>query len=79
MNIDLPRVLNYTEAETKEGPLWWCADHGSIVCRCGCGELYILDGRWSVAADGAVTPSIWHNTPECGWHYFVRLLDWDPA
>lgn len=78
MNIDLPRVLNYTEAEAKEGPLWWRPDHGSIVLRCGCGELYILDGRWSVAVDGSVTPSVWHNTPACGWHYFIRLLDWDP-
>ncbi len=77
--VEFRRVLNWDEAEAVDPPVWWRADDGSILITCGgCGIVTGLPG-WDIAADGTVTPSIWHNEPQCGWHIWARLLDWAPA
>lgn len=56
------------------------AQHGAargevLVLRCDCGKIIRLLGH-RVAADGTVTPSLWHDVPECGWHVHGRLDGW---
>ena len=77
--VELPRVAGFTEADVADPPVWWQAEGGEILIACGgCGLFHALKG-WTVAADGTVSPSVWHNEPACGWHVFIRLLDWTPA
>lgn len=60
----------------------------SAVMSCpGCDEFYSLD-RWTIAADGSVTPSVDHSwpirktdgtiIPSCQFHDMVRLEGWEP-
>lgn len=42
---------------------------------CGNGHRLVLSGH-SVDADGTVAPSVVCRVPECDFHDFVRLLDW---
>lgn len=37
--------------------------------------LNMQPNPWDIAADGSVTPSV--HFLDCGWHDFVRLLDYD--
>jgi hypothetical protein len=30
-----------------------------------------------ISDDGTVTPSIWHDVPDCGFHVFGKFADWD--
>jgi len=53
-----------------------------VVCP-ECGTHGLLDKRWTIAADGSVSPSIncIHKMPdgsECSFHEFVRLEGWEP-
>src|SRR5882762_8866810 len=57
----------------------WGRDKGSgeIFIRCGgCGKCIDLDHQ--VAANGDVTPSVWHDSPDCGWHVHITLEGWQP-
>jgi hypothetical protein len=48
----------------------------ALVLRCNCGKVIrLLDHR--IAADGTLSPSIWHDIPGCGWHVFGKLQGWD--
>jgi hypothetical protein len=57
-------------------PGWGVDAAGEVWVRCACGEVLDLDH--AVAADGAVSPSLWHDDPACGWHVSARLEDWRP-
>lgn len=57
-------------------PAWGADERGAVWVRCVCGEVMDLDHE--VAADGSVSPSLWHDDPGCGWHVSARLLDWRP-
>jgi hypothetical protein len=47
-----------------------------LLLRCDCGKVIrMLDHR--VAEDGTVSPSIWHDIPECGWHVHGILQGWE--
>lgn len=57
-------------------PAWgWNAD-GTVWVRCQCGIPMDLHGTHSVAEDGTVSPSLWHDEAECGWHVFAVLSGW---
>ena len=51
--------------------------HAAVpVLRCNCGKIIrLLDHH--IAADGSLTPSVWHDVPGCGWHVWARLEGWD--
>jgi hypothetical protein len=75
-NVEIPRVAGFTEADTAEAPVWWQSDDGTVLISCGgCGNYSTIKG-WSIADDGTVTPSFFHNESYCGWHVFARLIDW---
>jgi hypothetical protein len=70
-----------TEAKRFEEPplSWhpaWFTDHVIPLFTCPGGSTGSL-GEWSVAADGAVSPSVDCHCG-CGFHDYVRLLNWDP-
>lgn len=80
--VEVRRVAGFTESDTAEPPVWWAGKdtfgNRCVLLTCGgCGVAVHLSG-WTVADDGTVSPSVWHNEPQCGWHVFIRLLDWDP-
>lgn len=81
--INVPRVTGFTEADKATAPVWWFASDSKggrvVLLTCGgCGMPVGIDG-WEIAGDGTVSPSLHHVLPDCGWHVFVRLLDWDGA
>jgi hypothetical protein len=69
-------------------PAWWIShdpelvqafgsgNGGVVLVRCNCGLTIRMLGQ-TIDADGIVTPSIWHDVPECGWHVYGRFQDWD--
>jgi hypothetical protein len=77
--VDVPRVAGFSDADAAVPPVWWMGDDGVPLIACGgCGLFHRLEG-WAIADDGTVSPSVWHNEAQCGWHVFIRLLDWVPA
>ena len=75
--VNVPRVLNFTEADVSLPPVWWRTEDGTVLIRCGGCGLPIGIAGWDIAQDGTVHPSIHHVLPPCGWHVFARLLDWE--
>lgn len=77
----------YGTFERKGAPAWdlsrdpkFVAEHGNgqesvLVLRCDCGKIIRLLGH-TVADDGTLSPSLWHDVPECGWHVMGRLEGW---
>jgi hypothetical protein len=65
INTDPVMVKNYGNGHS-----------GVIVLRCNCGRVIRLLDH-AVSADGKVSPSIWHDVPECGWHVWGQFKDWD--
>lgn len=74
----------------KADSLWTCAPgqwvldlDGNVYLRCphkeGHGFVIRRDppgsGRWSIAADGRVKPSV--KIEACGFHEFIRLAGWE--
>jgi len=55
-------------------PAWGRYAGGEPWVRCQCGEVLYLDHE--VAADGTVTPSLWHDANGCGYHVMATLADW---
>ena len=49
---------------------------GVVLVRCNCGLVIRMLGQ-VIAADGTVTPSIWHDVPGCGFHVYGRFEGWD--
>lgn len=56
-------------------PAWGRDAGGHLFIRCACGICMGLDHE--IDAEGNVSPSLWHDDPNCGWHVHGRLLDWD--
>lgn len=73
---DVPRT---NAKRFEEPPLsWhpaWAHDHVIPVFTCPGGSTGSLND-WTVAADGAVSPSV-DCRCGCGFHDYVRLVDWD--
>ena len=49
---------------------------GVVLVRCDCGLVIRMLGQ-VIDEQGLVTPSIWHDVPECGYHVHGRFADWD--
>ena len=49
---------------------------GVVLVRCNCGLVIRMLGQ-QISADGTVSPSIWHDVPECGWHIWGKFEGWD--
>ena len=60
------------DAEPK--PAWGRYSTGAVWIRCQCGDVLSLDH--DIAADGTVSPSLWHDSPGCGWHIHGKLEGW---
>lgn len=68
-----PQILR-RHADPK--PAWGMDEDGLVWLRCQCGFLVTLDH--TVAADGEVNPSLWHNSPPlCDWHVWGKLEGWN--
>lgn len=68
---------------------WGRDEKGNVYVRCPhethvdkrqrIGRIYtgVLDPKyWNIDDQGNVTPSIFFNDEECGWHVFARLEGW---
>lgn len=83
---------SHDHLELERG-LWWPVQDGdkrSVIISCpGCGETHSLRKEiWTIAADGAVTPSVDHSQPikrtgglpdlpsHCTFHSHVFLEGW---
>lgn len=78
----------YHNQGPKGQPAWWISHNpelvkaygkgndGVLLIRCNCGLTIRMLGQ-KISADGIVSPSIWHDVPECGWHVWGRFADWD--
>ena len=79
MNVEIPRG-EPSALDPSEELAWFPVTGGMPLYRCGgCGELLCLHPDHSIADDGTVTASMYHNPDKggCGWHVFGRLLDWN--
>lgn len=49
----------------------------TVHARCGgrCGKLFTLCDH-TIDAEGFVNPSVVCPTGDCGWHVFLRLMNW---
>lgn len=65
---------NARKRNVEPMPAWGRSEGGDVWIRCKCGTPMSLDHE--IAADGTVTPSLWHDTPECGWHVHGKLEGW---
>lgn len=74
---DLVTIPNDPGGAGKLAPSWWL-DGKAVIVRCNCGAALLLDHE--IAADGTVTPSLWHSEVQgaCGWHVVGRLDGWTP-
>ncbi len=79
--LDLQRNTNPDEFK----PMTWRRCEGpppdrapTALISCDQGHVCSLTNH-TIAADGTVTPSLVCPTDECGWHVFLRLVDWEPA
>jgi hypothetical protein len=69
-------------------PAWWISrdpklvqqygfgNDGVVLVRCNCGLTIRMLGQ-VISEDGLVTPSIWHDVPECGFHVYGKFEGWD--
>lgn len=75
--VQIPRVEK-RQRNVEPMPAWGRDAGGHLWLRCKCGLPMGLDDH-TVAADGTVSPSLWHQDDGhgCGWHVWGRLLDWD--
>ena len=69
---------------THNSPAWTAieaANGGTLfMFRCTCGTwMRLVDGVWTVAPDGTVSPSVWHNVSDCGFHDFIKLGGYENA
>lgn len=56
-------------------PAWGRDERGRLYVRCVCKLPMKL--QHEVPDNGDVSPSLWHDSPECGWHVWATLQDWD--
>lgn len=64
------------KANSEPKPAWGRFAGGEAWVRCQCGQVLYLDH--DVAADGTVSPSLWHDEPGCGYHVMATLQGWQP-
>jgi hypothetical protein len=79
--IEIPKGKG-SALDGEDYPEWFPVIGGMPLYRCGgCGELLSLHPDHTIADDGTVTASMFHNPDRggCGWHVFGRLLDWTPT
>ena len=72
--LEIPRT-KYRKSFVEPIPAWGKEQSGIIFIRCKCGKCIDL-GRHTISVDGVVSPSVWHDDPECGWHVWVKLKDY---
>lgn len=79
MTVAIPFVDRRRSFEDPK-PAWGRdAATRQVWVRCGvCGRCMDLDPGHTVAGDGTVAPSLFHDGDGCGWHVFGRLLEWTP-
>lgn len=71
---------DWLEGKDQPKPRWWPDANGDPLIRCGeCGGMSGL--QHEIAADGTVSPSIWHDVKYkgkqfCNWHVFGKLEGW---
>lgn len=76
--INIPKILDIikeAKAGTIQKPAWYFMGQGRVILVCQCGETMMLNHE--ISEDGTVSPSIWHDVPECGWHIYGKLNDYD--
>lgn len=76
-------MLNIEKAKAGDWPasgqwrlLFYNGTRTALVGCPGCGVRASLSGTHTVGLDGCVNPSLW--CAECGFHDWVRLIDWEP-
>lgn len=77
-----PKNKRYYKGAPK--PAWGTMPDGMVWLRCpNCGVTANLSESHTIAADGTVNPSIWHQCGSSGgndsgddWHIFGRLIDY---
>lgn len=57
-------------------PAWGRSTQGKLYIRCKCGVPMGLEDH-TIEDNGTVNPSLHHDDPECGWHVWGTLVDWD--
>ncbi len=76
--LDLQHNTNSEQFE----PMTWRLAEGPPPERVLTALISCDKGHWcsltnhTIAADGTVTPSLVCPTEDCGWHVFLRLVDW---
>lgn len=79
MLIEVPKNKGFRKSFEEPKPVWGIDSGGALYIRCGgCGVCVGFDESHTIAADGTVSPSVHHDDGQCGWHVFVKLLDWTP-
>lgn len=74
--VELPKV-QARKSLVEPSPAWGRDAGGEVFIRCSCGVCMNLDREHAIDTEGNVNPSLHHAEPQCGWHVFARLLDWD--
>jgi hypothetical protein len=72
--IEIP-FTEYRKSFVEPIPAWGREASGTVFIRCACGKCIDLR-KHTIAADGTVSPSVWHDSPECDWHVWAKLKDW---
>lgn len=75
----IPRA-HFRKRHTQPSPAWGREENGTVWIRCACGLPVDLDigATHIVSAEGAVTPSVWHDDCPLEWHTHVVLDGWAP-
>lgn len=72
--ISIPRT-EHRKRFIDPKPAWGRDATGELFIRCACGIVMGLDHE--IAENGDVNPSLFHDSPECGWHVMGTLQNWD--
>lgn len=75
MTINIPKLK---DGEDPWGTpnRWWIRSDGQVMITCPkCGMILGIPTH-EIHQDGTVHPSVLHSFPECGWHEFVKLEDY---
>jgi hypothetical protein len=73
--INIPKT-NYRKSFVDPIPAWGKDKDNNIFIRCNCGKCINLSPVHTIDNDGNVSPSIFHNETNCGWHIYGKLMDW---
>lgn len=73
----LQRIMDKLDAPGPPG--WGRREDGQLRARCACG-LWMSARLHTIDDDGTVSASWYHpagDAMDCGWHVWIRFLDWD--